>query len=220
MSTPQSNNSALPCQPPDPATLRDGQEIQFRHVTASDQPGLLEFLEALSPTSRRFRFFSLAYDLGQAARWAASADGADHIGVVAIEATGRIIGHAASCRVYGPRAEVAVEIAETHRHLGLGTILIARIAREAEHCGVRTFFAEVLPENAEMLAVFHDGFDAQQHAVQGEVDIEFPTAAWRRLDARLQTRCSPSPAATTESPGQTATAGYTRPPLRGCSSVG
>lgn len=220
MGTHDSNRPAPTRRVPKSTTLRDGQEIRFRHVTNGDRAELLEFLGRLSLASRRYRFFSVACDLRQAAQWAASADGTDHIGIAALDPAGRIIGHAASCRIYGPRAEVAVEIDETHRHLGLGTILLARLAREAERTGVRTFVAEVLPENREMLAVFRDGFDAQQQTVPGEIDIEFSTAAWRRLDTRLRTLSSTAPTPTIERPDQTTTAGYTRPPLRGCSSVG
>jgi acetate---CoA ligase (ADP-forming) len=161
------------------ATLRDGSQFRVRHVTAGDQRALLRFMQRLSPESRRLRWFSPACDLESAARWAAGADGIDHLGLVAIGSHGRILGHAACVRMYGPRAEVAVEVAESCRHQGLATILITRLAREAEHKQIRYFVAEVLPENHEMLAVFHDGFDASRHVADGEVDIEFPTAAWR-----------------------------------------
>jgi hypothetical protein len=167
------------------ATLRDGSQVRVRHVVAGDQPALLAFMQRLSPESRRLRFFSPACDLESAARWAASADGVDHLGLVAIGSHGRILGHAVCVRMYGPRAEVAVEVAESCRHQGLATILITRLAHEAEQKQIRYFVAEVLPENHEMLAVFHHGFDASRHAADGEVDIEFPTAAWRLTESRL-----------------------------------
>lgn len=159
--------------------LRDGTEIRIRHVTRRDKPGLCDFMEQLSPESRRMRFFSPACDLNTAAEWAASADGTDHIGILAIDDRGQILGHAACVRMYGPRAEVAIEVDETHRHQGLATILIARLAREAERKEIRHFVAEVLPDNREMLAVFNDGFDASRRSADGEVDVEFPTSAWQ-----------------------------------------
>jgi hypothetical protein len=168
-----------------PTRLRDGTEVGIRHVTRSDEAALLEFMQRLSPESRRLRFFSPAYDLESAARWAASADGIDHLGLVAVDAQGQILGHVACVRMYGARAEVAVEIDESCRHRGLATLLITRIAREAEEKQIRSFVAEVLPENLEMLAVFHDGFDASRHFADGEVDVEFPTTAWRLPETRL-----------------------------------
>lgn len=161
------------------ARLRDGTEIRVRHVSRRDEAALLEFMQQLSPESRRMRFFSPAYDLHAAAKWAASADGTDHLGILATDDRGQILGHAACVRTYGPRAEVAIEVDETHRHQGLATILVARLAREAEEKQIRHFVAEVLTENHEMLAVFKDGFDAHRHFADGEVDIEFPTSAWQ-----------------------------------------
>ncbi len=145
-------------------------------------------MQRLSPESRRTRFFSPASDLFEAARWAAGADGTDHLGILAVDRDGQILGHAARCRMDGPRAEVAVGVDEAHRHQGLATILIARLAREAEEKQIRYFVAEVLPDNHEMLAVFHDGFDASRHFADGEIDIEFPTAAWRLPASRLAAR--------------------------------
>jgi ribosomal protein S18 acetylase RimI-like enzyme len=165
--------------------LRDGSEVRVRHVTPDDQPALLSFMQRLSPESRRMRFFSPASDLFEAARWAAGADGTDHLGILAVDPNGQILGHAACCRMDGPRAEVAVEVDEAHRHQGLATILIAQLAREAEEKQIRYFVAEVLPDNHEMLAVFHDGFDASRQFADGEIDIEFPTAAWRLPASRL-----------------------------------
>jgi L-amino acid N-acyltransferase YncA len=146
---------------------------------------LLTFLRQLSPESRRTRFFSAGCDLQRAADWAASADQRTQIGVVAVDPADTVVGHATCCRTDEDRAEVAVEIGETYRHLGLATILIGRLAREAEQTGVRRLVAEVLPENRGMLAVFHDGFDAHQASTLDEVDIDFPCGAWRLLGERF-----------------------------------
>lgn len=166
------------------AALRDGRRVRIRHVKRADEPRLLAFLESLSEESRRLRFFSPACDLAAAARLAASADGTDHIGLVATDGDGSIMGHAAAIRLYGPRAEVAVEVDETRRHLGLASLLLRRLAREAERQGIRRLVAEVLPENQDMLLVFHDEFQAHSDCVPGEVDLEFPAAAWRSAPVR------------------------------------
>jgi L-amino acid N-acyltransferase YncA len=140
------------------ATLCDGTEIRIRHVTRDDEPALFGFMQRLSPEARRLRFFSVASDLESAARWAASADGIDHLGLVAISC-GQILGHVACVRMYGHRAEIAVEVEESCRSQGLARLLIAELSREAEEKQIRSLVAEVLPGNHEMLAVFHDGFD-------------------------------------------------------------
>lgn len=165
--------------------LRTGQRAVIRHVGADDRRALVRFMEHLSAESRYLRFFSATCDVTAAAAWAADADGRDHLGLLALDSGGEVIGHAACCRLYGPRAEVAVEVAEDHRHEGLATILIIRLAREAERAGVDRLIAEVLPQNREMLAVFHDGFAAGIHVADGQVHVEFPTCAWHDVDTRL-----------------------------------
>ncbi|MFI4990204.1 MAG: GNAT family N-acetyltransferase [Solirubrobacterales bacterium] len=83
-------------------------------------------------------------------------------------------------RAHDPgRAEVAVEVADDLHGLGLGTILIERLAEIAERHGVVTFVAEVLPENEAMLDVFRDGFDAEVSWCEGIERVQFPTSAWR-----------------------------------------
>jgi GNAT superfamily N-acetyltransferase len=156
-----------------------------RPVAGDDERALTVFMQRLSSESRRLRFFSPACDVAAAARWAASADGIDHLGLVALGPDGEILGHAACVRMYGPRAEVAVEVDESYRHHGLATLLITGLARAAEEKNIRSFVAEVLPDNHEMLAVFHDGFDASCRLADGEFDIEFPTTAWRLPETRL-----------------------------------
>lgn len=166
------------------AGLRDGRRVRIRHVKRADEPRLLAFLESLSEESRRLCFFSPACDLAAAAHSAVSADGTDHIGLVATDGHGAIIGHAAAIRLYGPRAEVAVEVDETHRHLGLASLLLRRLAREAELHGIRRLVAEVLPDNHDMLSAFQDEFRAQTDHSSGEVDLDFPAAAWRSAPVR------------------------------------
>jgi acetate---CoA ligase (ADP-forming) len=177
--------------------LRDGSSIRFRPPTRRDAAALLEFLRSLSLDSRRLRFFSPACDLESAARWAASADGTDHIGLIALDASGAIIGHAACARLYGPRGEVAVEVHERHRHLGLASLLLRRLACEAQRGGIRTLVAEVLPDNYEMLGVFHDEFHAEAHHADGAIEIDFPSGAWDGAPVRSQSadpaRCAAQP---------------------------
>lgn len=165
--------------------LRDGREVAVRPVQPSDRRAILEFLERLSLGTRRLHFFTAACDLGAAACWAAGADGEDQFGLVALDGELRVVGHAAYARLYGPRAEVAVEVADDMHRLGLGTQLITWLARVAEQHGITHFVADVLAENGEMLAVFHDGFAPIQRRASGVIEIDFPTANWRLAQRRF-----------------------------------
>lgn len=166
------------------AQLRDGRVVSIRGVRAADEPALHAFLDALCLDARRLRYFTAAVDLAGMARWGV-AMGSDRLGLVALDGNGAIVGHAVAIELGEGRAEVAVEVADDMHGDGLGTILIERLAQEAERRGTHTFVAEVLPENRAMLDVFRDGFDAHVE-VQGGVDIvELPTSAWRLAGQRF-----------------------------------
>lgn len=169
---------------PSPATLRDGSTVLVRRSSADDEHALHEFLEGLCLEARRLRFFTGAVDLDEAARLTA-ASGPDRFGLIALDASGAIVGHALCILVDGDRAEVAVEIADSLHGQGLGTILVERLAELAERRGIARFVAEVLPDNSAMLDVFRDGFDASVAWRGGVEAVEFPTSAWRLARERF-----------------------------------
>jgi hypothetical protein len=167
--------------------LRNGLSVSVRPVTTDDEAALLEFLAGLSLHSRGLRFFTTAVDLRAAARLGAAGDDADHHGIVALAPGRGLVGHAIYVRVPGTqRAEVAVEVADDLHHLGLATLLIIRLAQLAEDREIASFFAVVLPENVDMLAVFHDGFAAVTVNRLDEIDVEFATSSWRAAHARFE----------------------------------
>ena len=98
-----------------------------------------------------------------------------------------MVGHAIYVRLPdSERAEVAVEVADDLHHLGLATLLMIRLAQFAEDRQITRFFAEVLPENRDMLAVFRDGFAAATVTGRDEVQVEFPTGSWRAAHVRFE----------------------------------
>ena len=114
-----------------------------------------------------------------------AAAGADRFGLVVHDEAGLLVGHAVCIQMDEARAEVAVEVADRMHGLGLGTILIERLAAVAEQRGVTRFVAEVLPDNRGMLDVFRDGFDAELSFRDGADTVEFPTASWRLARERF-----------------------------------
>jgi GNAT superfamily N-acetyltransferase len=161
--------------------------VSIRTVRSEDEASILEFLAALSIGSRRLRFFSTGVDLRAEAHRGAAGDDVDHHGLLAIAPERGVVGHAIYVRVPGSdRAEVAVEVVDDLHRLGLATMLLTRLARVAEARQIRSFFAEVLLENGDMLTIFRDRFAAKSVVGRGEVDIEFPTSNWRRAEAGLE----------------------------------
>jgi GNAT superfamily N-acetyltransferase len=170
----------------DRVKLRDGSAIGIRPVEGQAD-GLLAFLQALSPRSRRLRFGSTSSNLPHEVRLAALADGPEHLGALAVDDSNRIVAHAACVRLRPAEAEVAVVVDETRRRIGLATVLLAVVARGAEQHGIRDLVAEVQPYNIAMCSIFRDRFKAAADYRQGEIVFKFPSLAWRRAADRLQT---------------------------------
>jgi hypothetical protein len=167
--------------------LRNGLTVSIRTVTGADEAAIFAFLAGLSVSSRRLRFFAAAVDLHAEAHRGAAGDDSDHHGVVAVAPGGRMAGHAIYVRLPdSERAEVAVEVTDDLHHLGLATLLVMRLAQFAEEHQITSFFAQVLPDNRDMLAVFRDGFTAETVFRRDHVDVEFPTSSWRVAHARFE----------------------------------
>ncbi len=168
-------------------SLRNGVTVSVRSVTRDDEAAICEFLTVLSIDSRRLRFFSAATDLRAQAHLGAAGDDADHHGLLAVAPGRGVVGHATYVRIpHCERAEVAVEVADDLHHLGLATLLVIRLAEFAEHRQITRFFAEVLPDNHDMLAVFRDGFAAVSVTSRDVIEVEFPTSSWRAAHARFE----------------------------------
>jgi L-amino acid N-acyltransferase YncA len=156
-----------------------------RDAESSDEPAIAEFLAGLCLEARRLRFFTGGVDVATMAH-AVAATGSDRRGLVALDDSGAVVGHALYIALDRRRAEVAVEVADRLHGDGLGTILIERLAELAQRHGIATFVAEVLPENRAMIDVFRDGFDARVSWSEGVDIVEFGTDAWRLARQRYE----------------------------------
>lgn len=71
-------------------------------------------------------------------------------------------------------AEVAFNVSDSRQGTGLGSVLLEHLAAAARERGIRTFTAEVLPQNTKMLNVFTDaGFDVERTYDDGVVLVSF-----------------------------------------------
>ncbi len=169
---------------PELVSLRDGSSVRVRPLRVGDEAALRGFLHGLCAEARRRRFFSVV-DPDRAAHAAAESTG-DRCGLVALDETGKVVGHALFIALDATHAEVAVALADDLHGRGLGTVLIERLAMIAEQRGIRYFLAELLRENRAMLDVFRDGFDARIVRHEGsEERVEFLTSSWRLAHQRF-----------------------------------
>ncbi len=165
------------------AKLRDGRAVTIREVEPSDEGAIEEFLSGLGLEARRLRFFTGGIDIARMAHTIAPAR-AGRLGLVSLDSSGRVVGHAIAIELSDGRAEVALEVADELHGLGLGTILVERLAELAESRGISTLVAEVLPDNRAMLDVFRDGFDAHVKWSNGVDEVELPSSSWRLARGR------------------------------------
>jgi len=179
MSDPKASPSAL-----ESVALRDGRRVTVREATAADEPAIGEFLTGLCLETRRLRFFGVGLDVARVAHTIGPTR-ADRLGLVSLDAAGTIVGHAVCIDLKNRRAEIALEVADEMHGLGLGTILVERLAELAEARGITTLVAQVLPDNHAMLEVLRDGFDASVRWREGVDEVEFPSASWRLARERF-----------------------------------
>jgi GNAT superfamily N-acetyltransferase len=150
--------------------LPNGFICRIRPSGENDRQLLLDCFEALSPESRRLRFFASKRHLNTAELdLFTGADGWDHIAYVAVrlDYLGREqepLGFARCLRLApdGDSAEFSVTVADQAQGLGIGTALLAQLASAARTVGIRTLRCELLAENTGMRQLAkHLGGEAQ-----------------------------------------------------------
>jgi RimJ/RimL family protein N-acetyltransferase len=158
--------------------LRDGSTVHIRPITQGDEKPLLEFFRSLSSESKWLRFFSIVQDsfLVCEAHREAAVDNIKTGGLIAISPDGkRIIGHAIYSQLASAHAEAAFAVADDYQGLGLGTILLIKLAQAAAAKNIEIFEAEVMGANHQMIGVFRNsGFKITTKIQHGQCHIEFP----------------------------------------------
>jgi GNAT superfamily N-acetyltransferase len=170
--------------------LRDGSTARFRPILPSDGDALVAFHDGLSPRSAYRRFFFVHPHLSrdEVIRFT-------HVDYVermayAVLVGDRIVAVGRYERLApGTEAEVAFVVTDDHQHLGIGTLLLHRLAGVARAHGVERFVAETLPENREMLGVFlSSGFPVETSASDGTVTVRFSIGTGEIDDAARASR--------------------------------
>ena len=87
------------------------------------------------------------------------------------------------------KAEIAFLVADAWQERGMSTIMLAQLAEVANHHGITTFVAEVLPHNHRMIGVFRaSGFPVDMRATPDAIEIELPTSLSEKGVKRFQER--------------------------------
>ena len=160
--------------------LSDRTRVHLRPIVAEDEPLLHEAVASMSERTVYFRFFSPIKRMSDAlAHRLAVVDYNDRFALVATTTRPagkeRIVGVARYDRA--PQtdvAEVAVAVIDEFQRRGLGSVLLAELARVAKTHGISTFQLIVLPENREMLGLLRRmGWIHQAKLAGGVYEISF-----------------------------------------------
>ena len=172
------SRAAYPVGEERPAVLRDGRQVLVRPTVASDA-GLLQGLFFRMRTEDvRTRFFRQLRSLTD--------EMAQHLCSVGYEsemAFAAVVGEREAERVVGSAcyfadastgyADVAFMVDPAWQGSGLGSHLVARVTEYARAHGLRGFTADVLAENAPMLAVFRKaGLRMESHLDAGSFEVQ------------------------------------------------
>ena len=142
---------------PVPVTLSDGTALRLRPVLPADQWRLREAAELVSAGTRYRRFFSLSGITPAAARYLTEVDYVDHFAWVAIDGEDLGVGGAFYIRSRSDPSvtDVSFSIMDEFQGRGLGGLLTGALAVAARRHGISRFSADVLTENAPMVAILN-----------------------------------------------------------------
>ena len=145
----------------------------LRPVRPDDAKGLAALYEGLSADSAYARFQGLRPDVTRLSDGLVRVDYRDTYTLVA-ESGGRLVGTATYFRdpAHPGRAEVAFAVSDQWQGLGLGTLMLERLAQVAPEAGIDEFDAWTRSDNAPMLSVFRDcGFSVTSREAGGVVRV-------------------------------------------------
>ncbi|MFD7708313.1 GNAT family N-acetyltransferase [Streptomyces sp. NPDC059786] len=157
------------------ALLADGTTVCIRPVVRGDHAQVQGLFEEMSADNLRLRFFSVSRRSAVLAADRACAPPRPGYRALLAETKGQLIGLAeydtGESRNQGEgegegegeggggggdTAEISVAVADGLHHRGIGTLLVEHLVSAARAEGVRTFTADALSENREILQLFAD----------------------------------------------------------------
>ena len=157
-------------------TLRNGRRAEIRALKPADRAGLLEAVAQMSEEARYRRFFAPKRSFSEKEiAYYLNVDFVSHVALVAVvdDAAGPVVAGGGRYIVTAPgRAEVAFGVDDAHQGQGIGSSVMRHLVKIARAAGLTEFHAEVLPDNAPMLAVFaRSGLAMRQTREDGSVHV-------------------------------------------------
>jgi ribosomal protein S18 acetylase RimI-like enzyme len=137
--------------------LRDGRRVEIRALRPDDRADLIAAVGRTSDRSLYRRFFGLKRSFtDQEAAYFVNVDFVNHVALVALIDEGRpvIAGGGRYIVVQPGQAEVAFAVVDEYQGRGIGGALMRHLTSIACAAELRSFIAEVLPENTSMLQLF------------------------------------------------------------------
>jgi GNAT superfamily N-acetyltransferase len=178
-------------------TLVDGTTVHVRPIRADDRDRHRRFAAQLSAESQYLRFFQPRQALTEAEiEHFCTVDYLDRLAFVGV-IDDEIVAVARYERLDDTSAEVAFVVADDRQGLGLGTLLLERLAVAARRVGIDRFTADVLSGNRRMLDMFHDaGFGYASHLESGgTIHVELDLSPTDELRDAIEGRRASTPRA-------------------------
>ena len=151
--------------------------LRIRDLGPADEPMIDALHAALTPQSRYQRFHGAKPKLSARERaYLAATDGRDHVALLAQDGGGAPVAIARFVRWRDrpEAADIAAEVADDRQRQGIGSDLIARLARRAAALGVRSFTATVLSETGLRRSLVRRGWrvvEADGPSATLEIDV-------------------------------------------------
>jgi GNAT superfamily N-acetyltransferase len=139
-------------------TLRDGRPVMLRALKPEDRDAMLAAVGRVGAQSLYRRFFGAKRGFSEAeVDFFVNVDFVRHVALVAVINERRndtIVGGGRYIVTQDGTAELAFAVVDEYQGQGIGTLLLRHLIVIARDNGLERLVAEVLPENAPMLAMF------------------------------------------------------------------
>ena len=173
--------------------LKDGTSAELRLARQSDAGALRQFIDRLSPESKRHRFFSESAPPDEVvASFCDSSDPRSQLTLIAVRISqSRPVVVAAG--TYTARdactAEVSLAVDDAFHGKGIGTILVEHLALLAVRHGFTQLWAVTHADNLAMREVFREsGFPWQESVEGGEIEVELSLTPTERTVTQSEWR--------------------------------